>query len=587
MVASFKSLLLRRVRPTGDTRRPGLLLFIATLVVLLGGGLSSVARAQCVENPSTPFVNCNPTAGPEGGSTVVTNSANYAVSFAPATLTTIQTTAFDTELIGKLNGGVILYDQSFNAAFGTPTVAAGVTAAITAITTAGGPGVVITGPTLASHTVTTNSVSNSVYSLDAAQPQPLVATTSTFGPATVNASLFSGNPGTNGNPANPNAGVYSACSGISTLPSTTKPTCTAVNGGTFTVLAGQQDINVNTTTTYLIDTATTTTDTTLTTEVYDINGQVVQGIGTVRGAVADQGFDATDRFDRRLLDAGPNGGADGSTPGDPIWLEGYGYWSATGAAGGFPGDRATGSGINGGIDYDFHGGFKLGAAVDYDSASIDEGAVGEHAGLSLVQAGVYGGWRKGSLFAALAATYGWGSASTSVTPTGITETAVSRYSPSTAGVSAEAGDRFVVHGVALTPSIGAAWTHINSGGFTETGSTLDLTGPSYGYDRYKGWAGLAAEDTINTGGGGSVTLRAYGRAMVMGGADVVALPVTFVGSTTPLAIDGADTGAFGGDLGASAEWRIGHTVQAFAAYDARLRQRYSSQTGSLGLKVSF
>ena len=512
----------------------------------------------------------------------MTNSADYTVSFAPAIQTTIQATAFDTELIGKLNGGAILYDQSFNAAFGTPTVDAGVTAAIEAITTAGGPGVVITGPTLASHTVTTTSVSNSVYSLDAAQPTPVVTVTTTFGPAIINAFAL-----TPGGTIPPGAGVYSTCSGISTLPSTTKPTCAPANGGTFTVLAGQTDFNANTTITYLIDTATTTTDTTLTTEVYDINGQTVRGIGTVRGAVADQGFDATDRFDRRLLDAGPNGGADGSTPGDPIWLEGYGYWSATGAAGGFPGDHATGGGINGGIDYDFRGGFKLGAAVDYDSAWIDEGGVGEHAGLNLIQAGVYGGWRKGSLFAALAATYGWGSSSTSVTPTGITETAVSRYSPSTAGVSAEAGDRFVVHGVALTPSIGAAWTHINSGGFTETGSTLDLTGPSYGYDRYKGWAGLAAEDTINTGGGGSVTLRAYGRAMVMGGADVVALPVTFVGSTTPLAIDGADTGAFGGDLGASAEWRIGHTVQAFAAYDARLRQRYSSQTGSLGLKVSF
>jgi uncharacterized protein with beta-barrel porin domain len=82
-------------------------------------------------------------------------------------------------------------------------------------------------------------------------------------------------------------------------------------------------------------------------------------------------------------------------------------------------------------------------------------------------------------------------------------------------------------------------------------------------------------------------LRAYGRALALGGADVIALPVTFVGSATSLAIAGADTGSFGGDLGVSADWRIGHAVRAFAAYDARLRQRYSAQTGSLGLKVSF
>ena len=78
-----------------------------------------------------------------------TASTSEELVFNAPVVVTNDTSSFQTELIGKLNGGVILYDQSFNAAFGTPTVAAGVTAAITAITTAGGPGVVITGPTLA------------------------------------------------------------------------------------------------------------------------------------------------------------------------------------------------------------------------------------------------------------------------------------------------------------------------------------------------------------------------------------------------------------------------------------------------------
>jgi uncharacterized protein with beta-barrel porin domain len=116
---------------------------------------------------------------------------------------------------------------------------------------------------------------------------------------------------------------------------------------------------------------------------------------------------------------------------------------------------------------------------------------------------------------------------------------------------------------------------------------LDLTGPSRGYDRYQGWLGLDAETTLGAGGGGALTLRAYGRALALGGDDVINLPVTFVGSTTMLAIDGANTGAFGGDLGASADYRIGHAVHIFAAYDARLRQHYASQTASAGLKISF
>ena len=389
--------------------------------------------------------------------------------------------------------------------------------------------------------------------------------------------------GGDGNPANPNAGLYMTCN-VASLPSATKPTCSAVNGGTFTVLAGQTDINVNTDTTFLIDTTTTTTDTTTTTEVYDIDGKSVQGIGASHAAVADAGFDAADRFGRRLLGAGGEEGR--PKPGDPVWLEGYGYQTDTGAHGGFPGDRTQGGGINGGLDYQFAGGLTLGAAIDYQAATIDERAAGEHADLSLVQAGVYGGRRSGSLFASLAATYGWGSAATAVTPPTFTQTASAKSSPTAADVSAEAGDRFAVQGVSLTPSIGAAWTHIQSGAFTETGSVLDLTGPSKGLDRYKGWVGLSAEATLGSGGG-ALSLGAYGRALALGGDDVVKLPVTFVGSPTLLAISGADTGAFGGDLGASATYHFGHGVFAYAAYDARLRERYLSQTGSVGFRVAF
>jgi uncharacterized protein with beta-barrel porin domain len=352
------------------------------------------------------------------------------------------------------------------------------------------------------------------------------------------------------------------------------------------IVAGQTDVNTNTDTTDYIDQSTVTTTNTLTSSVYTLTG-TVKPFGSVHAAVADEGFDAADRFGRRLLSAGPNGGEAGSAPGDPVWLEGYGFVTETGAHGDFPGGRASGGGINGGLDYDFADGFKLGAAGDYDSADIDEASAGEHADLALTQFGVYGGWRSGGLYASLAGTYGWGQASSIVSPIGLMQTALSRTDVTAAGVSAEAGERIDTHGVALTPEAGAAWRRIDAGAFTETGSALDLTSPGRGYDRYQGWLGLSAETTLGVGPGGALTLRAYGRALALGGADVIALPVTFVGSATSLAITGADTGSFGGDLGVSADWRIGHAVRAFAAYDARLRQRYSSQTGSLGLKVSF
>jgi hypothetical protein len=148
----------------GARRRPVGWLCGAAVIGICG--LSSAAQADCTEDPTTPFVNCNPF----GGQSSVSFSQTQSLTFAPATEITIDVTVFNTEIVGKLNGGVVLYDQDFAAAFATPTVQAGVNSAILAITTAGGPGVVITGPTLVSHTVTNSSASSSVYSLDPSTP---------------------------------------------------------------------------------------------------------------------------------------------------------------------------------------------------------------------------------------------------------------------------------------------------------------------------------------------------------------------------------------------------------------------------------
>src|SRR5665213_840012 len=347
---------------------------LAALGLIGACALAQPARAQS----GSIFVNPNP-----GGASVTSNSSTQALQFAPATQTLNQVTQFDTELIGRLNGGTPLYDRSFDAAFATPIVQAGVAAAKAAITSAGGPGVIVTGPTLISHNVTTGSASVSVYSLDPSQPAlTTITNTTTFGPATVNGGV----PLVIGfTSPNPNFGLYTLCLGVAGLPSTTEPACTAVNGGTLAILAGQTDINVNTNVTQLIDTATTTTDTTTTDEIYEIDG-IVRAIGTVHSAVPEAGFDAAERFSRRLLDAGLDGSwsspptgvalaangplrqiALGGAPMNPApfspwhaWAEPYGYVAHTGSSGGFPGDTRSGGGIDGSIGVDFAGGFRIG-----------------------------------------------------------------------------------------------------------------------------------------------------------------------------------------------------------------------------------
>jgi outer membrane autotransporter protein len=540
---------------------------IAAAAALGGCVLASEARAQSYVNP-------NP-----GGATVVSATQFDSLSFTAPTLITVQQSLSVTQLIGRLNHGAILYDRTFNASFNTPMVQAGVTAAIAAITSAGGPGVVITGPTLVSHVVTTGSSSTSVYSLNPASQDPVthrpqasqfvITTTSVFGPTTIGAFVPIPGGGTN-----PNAGVLGRCN-VDTLPSVTRPVCTPVDPGVLTVLPGQLDINVNTEVIYLIDTTTTTTMTTTTTEVYDLDGMTVRGIGTVHAAGAEAGFDQADRFARRLVDAGLDAG-----PGE-AWAEAYGYRVRSGSAGDFPGDRRHGYGVDGGFGHAFGETVRLGAAFDYGTSRIGEASAGEQARLRLAQIGLHGAWRSGPVHASLAATYGWGRISAQVTPTGLTATASSRYPVRTAGASAEAGYRIAAPGFVLTPALGAAYEHVRAGSFTETGSLLALDGRARSYDRYKGWLGLSAE----TEGGSPLVLRAYGRVVAFGGDRRVDVPVTFTGSTTLLSIAGPDTGRFGGDLGAALVWHLGARVDAYGAYDARLRSHYSAQTGSVGLRI--
>src|SRR5687767_1324673 len=85
-------------------------------------------------------------AGRNGGTLTTTTSTTHAITFTPTT-TTQRIDTFSTGIIGRLNGGTV-FDRTFNAAFGDPVVQAGVNAARAAITTAGGPGVVIAGPNL-------------------------------------------------------------------------------------------------------------------------------------------------------------------------------------------------------------------------------------------------------------------------------------------------------------------------------------------------------------------------------------------------------------------------------------------------------
>jgi hypothetical protein len=538
-----------------------------------------------------------------------------ALSFNPAPVTINQVNANSTEIIGRLNGGNILYDQRFSAAFNTPVVQAGVNSAIMAITTAGGPGVVIMSPTLVSHVVSTSSTSSSVYTLSGVNTTSAVTTT--IGPAILNAlpatyvspgtiviggdtfTTIIANPALA--PALPN--IHTTCTPtLSTVTNATintppvgtvlaaMPVCTANNGGSITLAGGQVNINVDFTTTFTIDTATTTTNTTTTAEVYDIDGLSVQGIGTVHAAVIEGGFDRAERFGRRLLDdlGGRGTGQAPLTRRLHLWLEPYAWRAVTSADGGIVGNRRTGYGMNGGLGYVLTPNLTIGAAADVGTTSIDDVGANEHAGVDTTQIGVSGDWHGKTFYAHVAGSYGWARATTNVTPTGFTQTASAAYRLRTASVSGEIGAHLAVPGTAgltLTPALGLSHAGTHSRGFIESGSIVALVDPANDYDRTKAWAGLTAETRRPAGDHGSLDISVYGRAVEILGSRNVALPTTFVGSTIPLTIRGVNASRLGADFGASLGYDFNDRVRLFAAGDARLRDGFTSETGSVGLRV--
>jgi uncharacterized protein with beta-barrel porin domain len=139
-------------------------------------------------------------------------------------------------------------------------------------------------------------------------------------------------------------------------------------------------------------------------------------------------------------------------------------------------------------------------------------------------------------------------------------------------------------GLTLTPALGLGHAGTHSTGFVESGSIVALADPAGDYDRTKAWAGLTVETRRPAGNHGSLDIAVYGRAVDILGSRNVALPTTFVGSTIPLTIEGVRASRLGADFGASLGYDFNQRVRLFGAFDARLRDGFTSEAGSIGLR---
>ena len=168
-----------------------------------------------------------------GPTSTATSSMSDAIVFNAPTIVVERISEYETRIIGRLAGGGALFDETFDEAFDSATVQNAVQAARLAITSAGGPGVVVlvSDPVLVSRTVTSATTSTSLFSL--ADTVQSMTTTTTFGPATVTI-----------------ADGRSCGAAIAALPSGSRPVCGEPGGDTLVVEPGTLNINSNTHTDY-------------------------------------------------------------------------------------------------------------------------------------------------------------------------------------------------------------------------------------------------------------------------------------------------------------------------------------------------
>ena len=185
-----------------------------------------------------------------------TNTTNFTTSTAEIdtvvnTPVTQQVNTFSTELIGKIQGGPVLFDQTLGVAFSDPLFVSAISSAQSVLT--GNGAISFLGPNLLSSANTLSSNTQTVQTNETFAPA--VITTQYVGPIIVPVGSFG--ICASDNPALSGGFGLSGCS----LP-----------GAMFSLLAGQTDFDSFILTQASIFTTTTTTNTDLLTQVYELDG---------------------------------------------------------------------------------------------------------------------------------------------------------------------------------------------------------------------------------------------------------------------------------------------------------------------------
>lgn len=422
----------------------------------------------------------------------VTSTLTDRLVFNPPVVTTTRTDAFSTRIIGRLVGGTV-FNEVFAAPYQDALVQAGVARAQLAITTAGGPAVVLAAPMRTSRTETVSSATTaSVYSFN--RKEEVFTLTELIGPTSTFVTFVS-------NEQTPNV-TGGGCQFVpAQLPSTVRPVCTPDVRLPVTVVSGSTNLDVGLETTYYIDETRSVLETRLISEEWLVEGTIVS-IGTIHAQAQSGLFDLGDRLLGDLTVA-PAGGA--------AWGDVYGFTVDHG------GEREA-WGAAAGVGLALGDNFTLSLGAGHGRLDLDVPGASESGTLELTQIGAALRYDSGPFSASVAAIYGAGSAETLRTM--LTRAAAS-YDVQLTGIAVEAGYTFTTGAWSVRPVAGLDRLHLTTDGFTESGA-LGLIAGERDIDRTRAWAGVEVARDL-----GGVTAEASLRYIAIIDGEDRGLPVAF------------------------------------------------------------
>jgi subtilase-type serine protease len=181
-----------------------------------------------------------------------------------------------------------------------------------------------------------------------------------------------------------------------------------------------------------------------------------------------------------VLAYGPDGAGDAAlatadTRTTAIWGEGYGSWSQRDSDGNAAGLSRNTGGFVTGLDGIIADSWRVGILAGYGNTSLDAGR--GHASADSYQVGVYGGTRIDALTLSLGASLAHHAIDTDRRAhlAAISEGVDASYSAKSVQVFGEAGYRIDTPYIALEPFAGAAYVHLKTDGFAETGGITALS----------------------------------------------------------------------------------------------------------------